>query len=126
MSNRNSATPVKQGFRKKNSVCQAEMTAIYEAIKYAVNLQCDIKIWSDSQYSLKTIANVSTSSKIAREIQTLLIHHKNIRLGWIRAHVEHPENEMADYLAKTAITAVGISIHHVPLPRCSMKGKLTK
>ncbi|GBM22559.1 hypothetical protein AVEN_183987-1 [Araneus ventricosus] len=33
---------------------------------------------------------------------------------------------MADYLAETAITRVGVSIHHVPLPRCSVRSKLTK
>ncbi|GBM19682.1 hypothetical protein AVEN_199851-1 [Araneus ventricosus] len=33
---------------------------------------------------------------------------------------------MADYLAKTTITTAGISIHHVPFPRCSVKSKLTE
>ncbi|GBL99452.1 hypothetical protein AVEN_68751-1 [Araneus ventricosus] len=31
---------------------------------------------------------------------------------------------MADYFAKTIITTVGVSIHHVPLPRCRVKSKL--
>ncbi|GBN52118.1 hypothetical protein AVEN_258092-1 [Araneus ventricosus] len=98
------------------------MTAIYEEVKYAVTLQRDIKIWSDSQSSLKTIANGSTTNKIEREIQTLLLHYTNIRQGWTRAHVGHLGNEMDDYLAKTAITTAGVSIHHVALPRCSGMG----
>ncbi|GBN35754.1 hypothetical protein AVEN_253863-1 [Araneus ventricosus] len=105
--------------QEENSVYETEMTTIYEAAKYAVTLQSDIKIWSDSQSSLKTIANGSTSNKIEREIQTLLLHYTNIRLGWTRAYVGYLGNEMADYLAKTAITTVGVSIHHVALPRCS-------
>ncbi|GBO30140.1 hypothetical protein AVEN_126811-1 [Araneus ventricosus] len=43
------------------------MKSIYEAVKYAVTLRSDIKIWSDNQYSLNTIANGSTTNKIARE-----------------------------------------------------------
>ncbi|GBM50951.1 hypothetical protein AVEN_114604-1 [Araneus ventricosus] len=112
--------------QEKNSVYQAGMVTIYEAVKYAVTLKSDIKIGSDNQSSLKTIANGSASNKMDREIQTVLLQNTNISLGWIRAHVRHPGNEMADYLANCAITTVGISIHHVSVPRCSIKGKLTE
>ncbi|GBM74733.1 hypothetical protein AVEN_50314-1 [Araneus ventricosus] len=33
---------------------------------------------------------------------------------------------MVDFLAKTAITTAGVSIHHDPLPKCSVKSKLTE
>ncbi|GBN06779.1 hypothetical protein AVEN_205906-1 [Araneus ventricosus] len=45
------------------------------------------------------------------------------RLGLIRAYVGHPGNEMADFLAMTAITTAGASTHHVSLPRCRVKRK---
>ncbi|GBL74775.1 hypothetical protein AVEN_243636-1 [Araneus ventricosus] len=69
--------------QEENLVYQAELVAIYESVKNNVTLQSDIKIWSDIQSSLKTIANENNANKIAREIQTLLLNNTNIRLGWI-------------------------------------------
>ncbi|GBM27464.1 hypothetical protein AVEN_59914-1 [Araneus ventricosus] len=101
------------------------MTTIYEAVKYAMTLQSDIKIWIHSESNLKPIANGSTTNKIAREIK-ILLHLTNIRLACIRAYVGHPGNEMADSLAKTVITTAGVSILQVPLPRCNVKSQFTE
>ncbi|GBO40471.1 hypothetical protein AVEN_275708-1 [Araneus ventricosus] len=87
----------------KNSVFQAELIALQEAVKYAQNHQNKVKIWSDSQSSLKALLNEKSNSAIARYIQDSLYNTHNFRLGWIRAHVGHLGKEKDDELAKEAM-----------------------
>ncbi|GBM21826.1 hypothetical protein AVEN_32825-1 [Araneus ventricosus] len=54
----------------KNSVFQAELVDIRDAIKHAMTTAKEIKIWSDSQSSRKAIANQKTTHPIARQIWT--------------------------------------------------------
>ncbi|GBO11736.1 hypothetical protein AVEN_179997-1 [Araneus ventricosus] len=48
----------------KNSIFQAELIALQETVKYAQNHQNQVKIWSDSQSSLKALLNQKSNSQI--------------------------------------------------------------
>ncbi|GBN49075.1 hypothetical protein AVEN_38075-1 [Araneus ventricosus] len=48
----------------KNSIFQAELIALQEAVKYARHHQNKVKIWSDSQSSLKALLNQKYNSQI--------------------------------------------------------------
>ncbi|GBN17217.1 hypothetical protein AVEN_87596-1 [Araneus ventricosus] len=78
-------------------------------------------IWSDSQSSLKALLNGKTLSQIAREIKSLLHTNKDIRL---KAHAGRLGNEMADILAKEAITSPRAEKLNVPVTRSYLKRKL--
>ncbi|GBO05169.1 hypothetical protein AVEN_230333-1 [Araneus ventricosus] len=108
----------------KNSIFQAELIALQEAVKYAQNHQKQVKIWSNSESSLKALLNKKSNSPIARSIQDYLYNTHNIRLGWIRDHVGHLGSDKADELANEAITSKKAAVLTVPLQRSSAKQDL--
>ncbi|GBL93951.1 hypothetical protein AVEN_76681-1 [Araneus ventricosus] len=61
-----------------------------------------VKVWSDSESSLHSIASIDIKNPIAQQAQEILLKSTNIKLGWIRAHVGYSGNEAADVLAKKA------------------------
>ncbi|GBM77919.1 hypothetical protein AVEN_89583-1 [Araneus ventricosus] len=85
-----------------NTVFQAELLAIQEACLWASKTNQQIKVWSDSESSLHSIASIDTKSPIAQQTQEILLKSTNIKLGWIKAHVGYSGNEAADVLAKKA------------------------
>ncbi|GBN10100.1 hypothetical protein AVEN_161691-1 [Araneus ventricosus] len=87
-----------------NSVFQAENLAVKMAIEAASSLHRPIKILTDSLSSLMAILNPKSHHSMVREIQTLLLSHKQIYLRWPKAHVGYLGNECADQLAKEPIT----------------------
>ncbi|GBN57901.1 hypothetical protein AVEN_228741-1 [Araneus ventricosus] len=89
-----------------------------------LDYRLDIKVWSDSESSLHSIASFDTKSPIAQQTQEILLKSTNIKLGWIRAHVVYSGNEVADVLAKKA-TQEGIPIY-IPTPRNHIKSLLQK
>ncbi|GBM31216.1 hypothetical protein AVEN_193346-1 [Araneus ventricosus] len=101
-----------------------EPIALQEDVKYAQNHQKQVKIWSESQSSLKALLNQKSNSPIVRSIQDSLYNTHNIRLGWIRAHVGHLGNEKADELAKEVIKSMEAAVLTVPLPRSNAKQDL--
>ncbi|GBM58918.1 hypothetical protein AVEN_80718-1 [Araneus ventricosus] len=84
----------------------------------------EIKVWSDSESSLHSIASIDTKSPIAQQTQEILLKSTNIKLGWIKAHVGYSGNEAADVLAKKA-TQEGIPTF-IPAPRNHIKSLLQK
>ncbi|GBM87215.1 hypothetical protein AVEN_129732-1 [Araneus ventricosus] len=98
-----------------NTVFQAELLAIQEACIWASKTNQQIKVWSDSESSLCSIASIDTKSPIAQQTQEILLKSTNIKLGWIRA---------ADVLAKKA-TVEGIPTY-IPVPRSHIKNLLQK
>ncbi|GBM53317.1 Putative protein in type-1 retrotransposable element R1DM [Araneus ventricosus] len=92
---------------KHNTVFQAELTALKEAIQYASeNLKNQqVKVYIDNQASLYAIANPKTKAQMVRQIFKHLIDSPNIQVSWIKAHVDYPGNEKADELAKEATTS---------------------
>ncbi|GBN02558.1 hypothetical protein AVEN_89524-1 [Araneus ventricosus] len=84
-----------------NTVLQAELLAILQAIKFHITTTSEIQIWSDSLSSLQAIDNPVSPHPLVKEIQQLLHQNSLIKIGWIKAHVG---NEAADQLAKKAIS----------------------
>ncbi|GBM95144.1 hypothetical protein AVEN_249011-1 [Araneus ventricosus] len=110
--------------RPFNTVFQAELLAIQEACHWASKTNQQIKVWSDSESSLHSIASIDTKSPIAQQTQEILLKSTNIKLGWIKAHVGYSGNEAADVLAKKA-TQEGIPTF-IPAPRNHIKSLLQK
>ncbi|GBN02881.1 hypothetical protein AVEN_153235-1 [Araneus ventricosus] len=107
-----------------NTVFQAELLAIQEACLWASKTNQQIKVWSDSESSLHSIASIDTKSPIAQQTQEILLKSTNIKLGWIKAHVGYSGKEAADVLAKKA-TQEGIPTF-IPAPRNHIKCLLQK
>ncbi|GBM70970.1 hypothetical protein AVEN_102908-1 [Araneus ventricosus] len=107
-----------------NTIFQAELLSIQEACLWASKTNQQIKVWSDSESSLYSIASIDTKSLIAQQTQEILLKSTNIKLGWIRAHIGYSGNETADVLAKKA-TQEGIPTY-IPAPRNHIKSLLQK
>lgn len=96
--------------KKEFSVFSAELIAIREAIRYAINTPYKtIVIFSDSKSALLSIQSFhskNTVGQIEAEIVILIekatIKGQRISLAWIKGHSNISGNEMADYLAKRA------------------------
>ena len=90
-----------------------------------------IKIFSDSQAVLKTLAGFSAKSKLILETHNLLNYtmqtHSLVRLelSWIKAHNNYEGNERADELARNA-TFNAITYWDIAPPFSYLKRNITK
>ncbi|GBL79894.1 hypothetical protein AVEN_28947-1 [Araneus ventricosus] len=82
--------------RPFNTVFQAELPAIEKAYIWTSKTNQQVKVWSDSESSLYSIASIDTKSLIAQQTQEILLKSTNIKLGWIRTHVGYIGNEGSD------------------------------
>ena len=88
------------------TVFQAEVHAIRMAIAFLremVEPGTTIHIMSDSQAAIKALENIDTKSQMVlktKEALNLLGQDYIVVISWIKAHVNHKGNEMADTLAK--------------------------
>ncbi|GBO31613.1 hypothetical protein AVEN_123560-1 [Araneus ventricosus] len=105
------------------TVFQAELLTIQEACPWGSKTNQQIKVWSDSESSLHSIASIDTKSPIAQQTQEILLKSTNIKLGCIKAHIGYSGNE-ADVLAKKA-THEGIPTF-IPAPINHIKSLLQK
>ncbi|GBN67794.1 hypothetical protein AVEN_62885-1 [Araneus ventricosus] len=89
-----------------NTVFQAEITALLEAVKHAIAHFENEKVtfFIDNKASVLAISNPKSTSPTARQISNYLLDHKNFKVSWIKAHANYPGNEKADELAKLATT----------------------
>ncbi|GBM92307.1 Putative protein in type-1 retrotransposable element R1DM [Araneus ventricosus] len=99
-------------------------SAFCKACLWASKTNQKIKVWSDSESSLHSIASIDTKSPISQQTQEILLKSTNIKLGWIKAHVGYSGNEAADVLAKKA-TQEEIPTS-IPAPRNHIKSLLQK
>ena len=89
------------------TVFQAEIHAIRRAIpfiKEAITPGEAIRIMCDSQAAIKALESIDTTSGMVlrtKEALNDLGKNYNVEIHWIKAHVDHRGNELADILAKT-------------------------
>ncbi|GBM45629.1 hypothetical protein AVEN_204759-1 [Araneus ventricosus] len=81
----------------QNSVFQAELLAIHEAIIWAIEQTVVCNIWS---YTISSLLALKSLKTINKTVRTLLSHHRNITINWIKVHSRHLGNEKADQLSK--------------------------
>ncbi len=108
-----------------NTVYQAELTAISEAANHLIRLPKlpdRIIILSDSRSSIMALKRYVTPSRTLERCMTALNTlgtRTSVILRWIKAHVGHRGNEMADDLAKQGAKGQDfnvVSLQNVPAP----------
>lgn len=96
---------------EKATVFQAEIYAIDQAARYITNLEGrSVVIHVDSQAALLALDKyITTSITVQNCIEALNILGTKMRvtLRWVKAHVGHPLNELADELAKEGAAGGG-------------------
>ncbi len=105
------------GFEAQTTNNQMELTAAIKALQ-ALKKPCEVHLTTDSQYVKNGIQNWihhwkknhwKTSSKKPVKNQKLWMEldaqtqRHQITWYWVKGHNEHPENERADALARSAI-----------------------
>jgi len=104
---------------------QAEQLAIVKAMEtiqelhIADNVPREITIHTDSRITLQSLKNPKNHRNLIDEIRKKAIslgkHNWHITFTWIRAHVGHYGNELADKLAKAAAGKDIISYNRIPI-----------
>jgi ribonuclease HI len=110
---------------------QAEQLAIVTAMEtikelhIADNAPREITIHTDSRITLQSLKNPKNHRHLIDEIRSKAIslekHNWNIAFTWIRAHVGHFGNELADKLAKEAAGEDIISYNRIPICEIAQK-----
>ncbi|XP_035231137.1 uncharacterized protein LOC118203004 [Stegodyphus dumicola] len=116
-----------KGQLRTNSVFQGEAVAIAHAISYLQEQQITpAVIKTDSQSSLYAINNPEHYYPIIQQIQQDLRDHPEIHISleWIKAHVGHYGNELADRLAKEAANGQAYEQINIPWPISHLKRSL--
>ncbi|GBO16781.1 hypothetical protein AVEN_25403-2-1, partial [Araneus ventricosus] len=110
-----------------NTVFQAEITALHEAVIYASHLSNHntSKIHVDNRASIMASSNSNSTNETARKIFKILLTNPRIKVSWVKAHAGNICNERADQLAKDA-TQHGQPYSHTKLPKPHIKGLLRK
>ena len=89
-----------------------------------------VTIYTDSQTTLDPIKNArihtSLIDKIRLQTRKLEQADWNIRFCWVKAHVVTLGNELADRLAKEAVTNADIAICYNKIPKSVVLCKLEK
>ncbi|GBM09680.1 hypothetical protein AVEN_186393-1 [Araneus ventricosus] len=110
-----------------NTIFQAELTALHEAVIYASHLpnHNTSKIHVDNRASIMSSSNSKSTNETARKIFKILLSNPRIKVSWVKAHAGNIGNERADQLAKDA-TQHGKPYSHTKLPKPHIKGLLRK
>ncbi|GBN18184.1 hypothetical protein AVEN_211464-1 [Araneus ventricosus] len=112
--------------RLENTVFQAELLALKEAVQFALPLATKtIKIFTDNKASILAVSNPKSSNKMARTVFSTLLKNPNMYLHWIKAHVGYFGNETADALSKEAAESHS-SPSIVKLSKAYLKSSLKK
>ncbi|KFM68755.1 Hypothetical protein in type-1 retrotransposable element, partial [Stegodyphus mimosarum] len=103
--------------KEKNSVYQAEIIAVKEALNWIVkglaNRHC-IHIYSDALSVLAALSRPEPKNELLENIKDLYYkayEKHSVYLHWIKAHIGHCGNERADALAKE--TALGDGMEYL-------------
>ncbi|GBM42630.1 hypothetical protein AVEN_148956-1 [Araneus ventricosus] len=101
-----------------NTVFQAELTALHEAVIYASHLpnHNTSKIHVDNRASIIASSNSKSTNETASKFFKILLSNSRIKVSWVKAHAGNIGNERADQLAKDA-TQHGQLYSHTKLPK---------
>lgn len=96
----------KARINKSNTIYQAELLAIYLALRWFMQSAFyKMILYTDSSSSVSSLENIFPTNKIIFDIYGLL--HQNpekfIQIAWIKAHAGIDGNERADQLAKSVL-----------------------
>ncbi|GBO03324.1 hypothetical protein AVEN_48562-1 [Araneus ventricosus] len=114
-------------FNDNNTVFQAELTALHEAVIYASHLpnHNTSKLHVDNRANIMASSNSKSTNETARKIFKILLSNPRIKISWVKAHAGNIGNERADQLAKES-TQHGQPYSHTKLPKPHIKGLLRK
>ena len=104
------------GLGTQATVFQAECHAILHSIEQ-INRQGDIHILTDNQAVAKNPANPNTTTHNVKTLKTALstlAETRTVTDRWVKAHVGHYGNKLADELAKQGST---LDLHYMD-PNC--------
>ena len=111
-----------------NTVFQSEVFAIHKCCEVLLEMDMnDVTIFSDSQAALKALVSLEVKSKAVKNCIDILNRvgdFCSVQLKWVKAHVGHTGNELADQLAKSGTTNVQNRVE-APPPKSWAKGKIT-
>ncbi|GBO29183.1 hypothetical protein AVEN_124670-1 [Araneus ventricosus] len=110
-----------------NSIFQAELTALHEAVIYASRQpnHNTSKIHVDNRGSIMATSNSKSTNETARKIFKILLTNPGITVSLVKAHAGNIGNERADQLAKDA-TQHRQPYSLIKLPKPHIKGFLRK
>ncbi|GBO08098.1 hypothetical protein AVEN_236384-1 [Araneus ventricosus] len=88
-----------------NTVFQAELTALHEAVIYASHLpnHNTSNIHVDNRASIMASSNSKSTNETARKFFKILLSNPRIKVSWVKAHAGNIGNERADQLAKDVL-----------------------
>ncbi|GBM19191.1 hypothetical protein AVEN_79903-1 [Araneus ventricosus] len=110
-----------------NTVFQAELTVLHEAVIYTTQLpnHNTSKIHVDNRASIMASSNSKSTNETARKIFKILLTNPRITVSWVKAHAGNIGNDRANQLAKDAMQH-GQPYSHTKLPKPHIKGLLRK
>ncbi|GBN39971.1 hypothetical protein AVEN_197808-1 [Araneus ventricosus] len=109
----------------QNTVFQAELGVLGEAVDWAIENKKKINIYTDSRSSIKALKSCGSRSKFVISIKNkFFLAEGLVGLVWVKAHVGIPGNELANHFAKLAsVEGEGMDI---PFPYSFVKSTLKK
>ena len=110
---------------------QAEQLAVLRALEYTERLQTEDKtasIYTDTRVTLDSLKNIKVHTFLIEEIRRKLTEmgkiNWKIQLCWVKAHVGIQGNELADTLAKKAVTKADIIEYCKKVPKSVVRSEL--
>lgn len=106
-----------------NSVFQAELLAIKHAIIWGISSQYSkFLIRTDSLSGLQALSKFEITNSLQSDILNLLISSSKLfYFNWVKGHSGVEGNELADSLAKSALSNLDISSSFLPTPPSYLK-----